>query len=121
MNSWISTLLSAWAPPLSTFLRGWGWVQLPIALLAVALAWKLKAGRFVSVAVGAMLLITLFLQFYVVPETVRLGRLIDFIEEGELAAETSFFWTLHHSYTALDMLKFLLALATAGVLMFRKG
>ena len=85
----------------------------------MALVWKLKPGRFVRIAAVVMLLATLFLQLYVVPETIRLGRLMDFAVEGSLPDVTSKFWTLHHTYTALDMLKVVLALATAGVLVAR--
>ena len=64
-----------------------------------------------------MLLICLALQFYVVPETIRLGRIIDFLPREPAPPEAAPFWRLHHTYTGLDMLKFLLGLATMGVLL----
>lgn len=93
------------------FFEAWAMAQLPIAALAMSLAWnagpKPKALRIVT---AAMLLITVFLSLWVVPETVRLGRLIDFIpRDGSSAAEVSF-WRLHHAYTGLDSVKLLLAL-----------
>jgi hypothetical protein len=66
-----------------------------------------------------MLLIVLFLQFYVVPETVRLGRILDFLPRTPDLPETAPFWRLHHTYTGLDMLKFLLALVSGLVLIRR--
>jgi hypothetical protein len=60
---------------------------------------------------AVMLLITVFLQLYVVPETVRLGRLLDFVPREPPPPEAAPFWRLHHTYTGLDMLKFLLGLA----------
>ena len=60
------------------FFSGWGWVQLGLATLAFLLAWVCRCGRVVVVLIGAMLLITVALAAYVVPETVRLGRLMDF-------------------------------------------
>lgn len=101
------------------FFDGWGWAQIPLALLVVFLAWR-HGNRFVLLAVGLMAALALFLQLYVVPETIRLGRAIDFVQEGELAAEVDMFWTLHHTYTGLDMLKFVLGLAALGSVLFRK-
>ena len=97
------------------FFDGWGWAQLPIALLAVFLAWKL-GDKFILIAISIMTALTLFLQFYVVPETIRIGRLIDFISDGELAAETEMFWTLHHTYTGLDMSKLVVGLVAVFLL-----
>ena len=96
------------------FFRGWGWVQLPLALAVCILAWRSPSGRFVSYATGIMLVITVVLAAYAVPETIRLGRLMDFSGQDELPEVRSMFWTLHHSYTGLDMLKFALGLACFG-------
>ena len=52
-------------------------------------------------------LIVVGLQLYVVPETIRLGRQIDFQSRQTETAEQAAFWRLHHAYTGLDMLKFL--------------
>lgn len=101
------------------FFNGWGWAQIPLALPVVFLAWRC-GNRFTLTAVGLMAAPALFLQLYVVPETIRLGRAIDFAQEGELAAEVERFWTLHHTYTGLDMLKFVLGLAALGSVLFRK-
>ncbi len=97
------------------FFYGWGWAQLPIALLAVWLTWKL-GDKFILIAISIMTALTVFLQAYVVPETIRLGRLIDFISDGELAAETDMFWILHHTYTGLDMSKFVVGLVAVFML-----
>ena len=59
------------------------------------------------------------LQFYVVPETIRLGRLMDFVPREPPPPEAAPFWRLHGAYTALDMLKFLLGLA-AGILLLKQ-
>ena len=97
------------------FFRGWGWIQLPIAVAACALAWRPRLGWFVPGATAAMLLIAVFLSAYAVPETIRLGRLMDFAGPAEIPDVRSSFWTLHHTYTGLDMLKFVLCLASFGV------
>ena len=101
------------------FFDRWGLVQLPIAMLALGLAWRSGSGKLVVAFTALMLLIVLFLQFYVVPETVRLGRILDFLPRTPDLPETAPFWRLHHTYTALDMLKFLLALVS-GLVLIRK-
>ncbi len=97
------------------FFRGWGWVQLPIAALALFLTRVARCGTVALVMAGLMLLICIGLAAYVVPETVRLGRLIDFGAESSLPDVPSAFWALHHTYTALDMLKFVMGLSLAGL------
>ena len=97
------------------FFGGWGWAQLGLATLALLLAWVCRCGRAVVVLVGGMLLITLALAVYVVPETVRLGRLMDFAADGSLPQVEGMFWTLHHAYTSVDMLKFAMGLVAAAI------
>ena len=101
------------------FFDKWGFAQLPIAALVMILAWK-QDGKLIPAAAAVMLLICLALQFSVVPETIRLGRIIDFLPRDPVPPEAAPFWRLHHTYTGLDMLKFLLGLASIGVLL-RKG
>ncbi len=98
------------------FFDKWGFIQLPIAAIVMMLAWK-QDSSLIRAAAGVMLLICLALQFYVVPETIRLGRIIDFLPREPAPPEAAPFWRLHHTYTGLDMLKFLLGLATMGVLL----
>ena len=97
------------------FFSGWSWVQLGLASAAFGLAWLCGCGRAVVALVGAMLLITIGLAAYVVPESVRLGRLMDFAVEGSLPEIESMFWTLHHTYSGVDLAKFAMGLAAAGV------
>ena len=97
------------------FFRVWGWVQLPIAVLALLLVRAARCGRIALVMAGVMLLIAVGLAVQVVPETVRLGRLIDFAAESSLQDVRGSFWALHHTYTALDMLKFVLGLGVASI------
>lgn len=93
------------------FFEGWGMVQPPLAVLVMLLAWRSGSPKLVVAMTAVMLLITVFLQLYVVPETIRLGRLLDFVPREPPPPEAAPFWRLHHTYTGLDMLKFLLGLA----------
>ncbi len=97
------------------FFSQWGWIQIPLAAVTLFLAWFTGCGRAATVVIAAMLAIVTVLAFYVVPETVLLGRLIDFAPEADLPDVRGKFWTLHHSYTGLDMLKFALGLGAAGL------
>lgn len=95
----------------------WGYAQVLLALIAVALSWT--GGRRLRAGILVAAVITVGLQFYVVPETIRIGRRIDFQPrepETPLQAE---FWRLHHAYTGLDMLKFL-TLAGCGIALMRE-
>lgn len=96
------------------FFEGWGMLQPPLALLVMLLAWRSGNSRLIVAVTAAMLLITVFLQLYVVPETVRLGRLLDFVPREPAPPEAAPFWRLHHTYTGLDMLKFVLGLTVFG-------
>jgi hypothetical protein len=98
------------------FFEGWGMIQPPLAVVVMLLAWRSGGGRRVVAATAVMLLITLLLQLYVVPETVRLGRVLDFLPRDPPPPEAAPFWRLHHTYTGLDMLKFVLGLGVAFVL-----
>lgn len=95
------------------FFEGWGMLQPPLALLVMLLAWRSGNSRLIVAVTAAMLLITVFLQLYVVPETVRLGRLLDFVPREPAPPEAAPFWRLHHTYTGLDMLKFVMGLGVA--------
>jgi hypothetical protein len=98
------------------FFEGWGMLQPPLAVVVMLLAWRSGSGRWIVAATALMLLITVFLQIYVVPETVRLGRILDFVPRDPPPPEAAPFWRLHHTYTGLDMLKFLSGLAVAFLL-----
>jgi hypothetical protein len=101
------------------FFEGWGMIQPPLGVVVMLLAWRARGGRAIVAAAALMLLIALFLQVYVVPETVRLGRLLDFVPREPPPPEATPFWRLHHTYTALDMLKFVLGLGVAFVVVRR--
>ena len=101
------------------FFHGWGLVQIPIAIIALGLAWRVQEGRMLVLLAGLMLVIVTGLELYVVPETIRLGRVLDFIPRDPPPPEDAPFWRLHHAYTGLDMLKFVLGIASAVILAAR--
>ena len=95
----------------------WGYAQVLLALLGVALAWK--GGRRLRAAILVAAVIAVGLQFYVVPETIRIGRSIDFQPREPETARQAEFWRLHNAYTGLDMLKFLIV-AGCGIALLRE-
>ena len=101
------------------FFAGWGWMQLPLGAAVLLLACFADSGRSVQALAAIMTAIALGLAVYVVPETVRLGRMIDFVPEAALPEVHSEFWTLHHAYTAADSLK--LALGVVAVALVWRG
>lgn len=98
------------------FFSGWGWVQVGLGALAALLAWRGRYGKAIPALTLGCWVVALFLQLYVVPETIVTGRQIDFAKLPEVEAR---FWTLHHLYTGFDMAKFVGLLASAGLLLKR--
>lgn len=95
------------------FFMRWGWTQLGLAMVFAWLSFRWTADRRLKIAALVMLAIAVGLQAAVVPETVRLGRLLDFAARQPAPPEAAPFWRLHHAYTALDAGKLLLALFAA--------
>ena len=92
------------------FFDRWGWTQLALGAVLLWLTFRASTDRQLRIATLLMLAIAAALQFGVVPETVRLGRLLDFAPRSPAPPEAAPFWRLHTAYTALDMLKFLLGI-----------
>ncbi len=86
----------------------WGWTQLGLGLILVWLTFRSTPDHWLRITILLMALIAAGLQFAVVPETVRLGRLLDFALRSPAPPEVAPFWRLHNAYTALDALKLLL-------------
>ena len=96
------------------FFGRWGWTQLAIAAVFTVLVFGLPPDRILRATALLMLAIAAGLQLAVVPETVRLGRLLDFAGRATPPPEAAAFWRLHHAYTALDLVKLVLGLVAAA-------
>lgn len=90
------------------FFDRWSWTQIGLGVVFLLLVLRSSSDRLLRVTAVLMLIIAATLQFAVVPETVRLGRLLDFAPRSPAPPEVARFWRLHAAYTTLDMLKFLL-------------
>lgn len=101
------------------FFEGWGMVQIAVAVMVLLIVWKMER-RLLLVTAALPLVICLILQFYVVPETIRLGRIIDFLPRNPSPPEAIAFWRLHHIYTGLDMTKFIAILGLSATIFLRR-
>lgn len=98
------------------FFAGWGWAQVALGALATFSSWRRGLGRIIPAICVGCWVVTLVLQLYIVPETILVGRQIDFAELPQAEAR---FWTLHHAYTGLDMAKFLSLITASSLLLVR--
>ncbi len=99
------------------FFERWGWAQVALAALFAALVARRPRDRWLWIPALVMLAIALGLQLFVVPETVRLGRALDFLPRDPAPPEAALFWRLHGAYTALDGTRLLISLFAAGRLL----
>jgi len=99
------------------FFNRWGWTQLALGVALLWLVFSAPADSTLRAAALLMLAIAAALQFVVVPETVRLGRALDFALLSPAPPEAAPFWRLHTVYTVLDLLKFLLGILATGRLL----
>lgn len=95
------------------FFDRWGWAQVSLGVIFTWLAFSTATGRALRVSAIVMLLIALTLQFAIVPETIRLGRLLDFAPRDPPPPESAPFWRLHAAYTGLDGTRLLVSLFAA--------
>ena len=95
------------------FFERWGWAQVGLGALLGWLVFFGPADRWLRLSAAVMLLIALALQFGVVPETVRLGRILDFAPRDPAPSEAARFWRLHGFDTALDGTRLLINLFAA--------
>jgi hypothetical protein len=89
-----------------TYFRAYGWAQIVLGVLLLALLVKQTPRDTTSlVIVGAMVVIVIPLTFYVTPEIIELGRRIDFVPRDPAPPEMGRFGMLHGAFTVLDGLK----------------
>ena len=88
------------------FFESWGIIQIGISAMVARLTWQWGRRLYFATAI-ILLAICLVLQFYVVPEVIRLGRIIDFISRQSDLPDVTLFWRFHHIYTSLDIVKLL--------------
>ncbi len=87
------------------YFEHWEWAQ--AVLLLALLGAALRQGTSLRIAAAVMLALLLAQRFYITPEIVRIGRLIDFAPQ---APERQTFWQFHGAYSGIELTKLALGL-----------
>ena len=87
----------------------WEKIQLALGVSLLVIAWAgFPERKIIGVVAGVMLAIVLLERFYLTPEIVRLGRLIDFTAQA--SPERGMFWRFHGAYSGAELVKLALGL-----------
>jgi hypothetical protein len=101
------------------YFETWEKVQLALGAGLVVVLWTGLPGRKVfALAAVAMMALLLAERFYLTPEIVRLGRLIDFVPQAPPTPERDIFWRYHGAYSAVELSKLALGCFLSARLMF---
>lgn len=95
------------------YFETWEKVQLALGLALLALTFR--QGRLLFWLAAAMFALLMAERFYITPEIVRIGRLIDFAPQ---APERRTFWMFHGAYSAIELAKLALGFFLSGRLIF---
>jgi hypothetical protein len=98
------------------FFENWEVTQLVIGALLIAFLLFGVKSRMLAGFSGAMLLLTIFEHVKITPEMSWLGRSFDFTSWTVDSLARDQFWKLHGVYSAIEIVKLLLAVAIAGFL-----
>ena len=94
-----------------TYFHAYGWAQIALAVLLLAVLAMQKPRDHVSLFIaGGMFLAVAVLTFYLTPQITELGRQIDFVPRDPPPPEMGRFRLLHGLYTGLDGAKMLAGL-----------
>jgi len=97
------------------------WEKIQLALGLALLAATLRQGR-AAVSVAALMFALLLAErFYLTPEIVRLGRLIDFVPQAASSPERTLFWRFHGAYSGVELVKLALGFLLSGSLIFGRN
>ncbi|MCL5005714.1 MAG: DUF4149 domain-containing protein [Acidobacteria bacterium] len=95
-----------------TYFRAYGWGQIVLGSVLLALVWlKTPRDSFTLVVSASMLFIVLVLTLGVMPQIIALGRNIDFLPRTPAPPDYQRFWKLHAIFTGLDGVKLLAGIA----------
>ena len=92
------------------------WEKIQLALGLALLAVTLRQGRLSLALATVMFALLLAQRFWITPEIVRIGRLIDFAPQ---APERQTFWMFHNAYSGVELAKLALGFALSSRLLLR--
>src|SRR6266478_3881985 len=98
------------------YFETWEKVQLALGVALLAALWR--QGKVLISLAALMFALLLAERFYMTPEIIRLGRLIDFVPPAVSSPERDTFWRFHGAYSAVELLKLALGFFLAGRLIF---
>lgn len=88
------------------YFEAWEKMQLALGVvLLVVVCTGLGEHRSFCLLVTAMLALLAVERFYLTPEIVRLGRLIDFVPPAASSPDRTLFWRFHGAYSAVELTK----------------
>ncbi|MFB3829834.1 MAG: hypothetical protein ACE15B_23895 [Bryobacteraceae bacterium] len=103
------------------YFETWDTVQLGLGLLLLFLLVFATHEKAISILPALlMLLITILDRFLITPQIVDLGRALDFAADVRSSTDSRF-WTLHATYSGLEVGKWVLGLLLAARLVLRNG
>ncbi len=97
------------------------WEKIQLALGVAALVATFRQGKLMVSLTASMCALLLLERFYLTPEIVRLGRLIDFVPQAPLSPDRATFWRFHGAYSGVEMVKLALGFFLSGRLIFGRN
>ncbi len=97
------------------------WEKIQLALGVAALAATFRQRKLIVSLTTLMSAPLLLERFYLTPEIIRLGRLIDFVPQAAPSPERVTFWTFHAAYSGVEIVKLALGLLLSGRLIFDRN
>jgi hypothetical protein len=102
------------------YFETWEKIQLALGgVLLVVVFTGLPEQRVLALLVTAMVALLALERFYLTPEIVRLGRLIDFAPQS--SQERELFWRFHGAYSAVELTKLALGFFLSLRIVFAPG
>ena len=94
------------------------WEKIQLLLGVMLLAVMSRQGRLLIGVAAFMFALLLLERFYLTPEIVRIGRMIDFVPQAAPSPERDLFWRFHGAYSGVELLKLALEFFLSGRLIF---
>ena len=92
------------------FFQLWNYAQVVIGAVMLWLVAGIRQAPRLKWPVIAMLVIVAFLTVWVTPQTLTVGRALDFVPRDPPPASLSSFGLLHGAYTSLELVKFVIGI-----------
>ncbi len=98
----------------------WGWIEMGLAVVLLAMAFRALPKPSVLLGLGIMLAIAVAMAFYLTPQIIAVGRPLDFVPREPAPPGLAEFGRLHAAYSILDLGKLLIGIWMA-VAVVRSG